>query len=96
MKFLLADIPFGEVEGELFDSRLFIHFNYSKEHFKLTDYRKMLDIWTDILLGLKDTGVEAIFTCIHKDDKETNKFQAMFGLLPYEETDQALIYRMGL
>lgn len=96
MRFPLAVIPFGEVFGELVDNDLFIHFEYLKKDFKLSDYKAMMVIWSDILLGLKDTGVKVIFTCIPKDEEQINKFQVMFGLSPYKEDELSTLYRMEL
>jgi hypothetical protein len=96
MQFPLASIPFGEIKGEVIKNNLYIHFEYTKKDFKLSDYKEMLNIWSDVLLGLKDTGIKTIFSCIPKEEIKTNKFQVMFGLSPYKETDQAAIYRMEL
>ena len=96
MQFPLITVPFGSLVGEIFENDLYIHFKYTQEGFKLSDYKKMLVIWADVLLGLKDTGVLNIFSCIPKEEIKTNKFQVMFGLAPYKETDQAIIYRMEL
>ena len=96
MQFPLASIPFGEIVGEVIENNLYIHFEYTKKDFKLSDYKEMLNIWSDVLLGLKDTGVKTIYSCIPKEEIKTNKFQVMFGLVPYKETNQATIYRMKL
>jgi hypothetical protein len=96
MQFPLASIPFGEIVGEVIENNLHIHFEYTKTNFKLSDYKSMLDIWADVLLGLKDTGVKTIYSCIPKEEIKTNKFQVMFGLHPYKETEQLTIYRMEL
>jgi hypothetical protein len=96
MSFPLATIPFGKIVGEVFENDLYIHFKYTKKDFKLSDYKGMLNIWADVLLGLKDTDVKIIYSCVPKEEIKTNKFQVMFGLQPYKETDQITIYRMEL
>ena len=96
MQFPLVTVSFGALVGEVFNNDLYIHFKYNKKDFKLSDYKEMLSIWSDVLLGLKDTGVKNIFSCIPKEEIKTNKFQVMFGLSPYKENDQATIYRMEL
>ena len=96
MQFPLATIPFGEIVGEVIENNLYIHFEYTKKDFKLSNYKQMLSIWAGVLLGLKDTGVKTIYSCIPKEEVKTNKFQVMFGLAPYKETKEVTIYRMEL
>ena len=96
MQFPLATIPFGEIVGEVIENNLYIHFEYTKKDFKLSDYKQMLSIWADVLLGLKDTGVKTICSCIPKEEVKTNKFQVMFGFHPYKEDSKQTLYRMEL
>lgn len=96
MKFLLASISYGEIEGEMLDGNLFIHFTYNKNTFTLSCYKEMLSIWSDVLQGLKGSGIETIYSCISKDEDMVNKFQGMFGLVEYMATEQAIVYRMEL
>jgi hypothetical protein len=96
MSFPLVTIPFGKLAGDVVENDLYIHFEYNRKDFKLSSYKEMLNIWSDVLLGLKDTGVKTIYSCIPKEEIKTNKFQVMFGLAPYKETEQFTIYRMEL
>ena len=96
MKFPLINVSFGSLVGEVFDNDLYIHFKYTQEDFKLSNYKEMLNIWADVLLGLRDTGVKTIYSCIPKEEIKTNKFQVMFGLSPYKETGKVTVYRMEL
>ena len=96
MKFSLAVISFGEIKGEVIENNLHIHFQYTKKDFKFSDYKEMLNVWADVLLGLKDSGVKTIYSCIPKEEVKTNKFQVMFGLAPYKEDSKQTLYRMKL
>ena len=96
MRFGLLENQFGNIDGEVINNDLFIHFNYYKEMFTKTNYTEMLDVWSIVLSSLKETGVKHIHTCVSKEDTKTNRFQAMFGLEVFKENEQATIYRMEL
>jgi len=96
MKFPLTQTPYGVVLGEVIEGDLFLHFCYKKQKFSKKDYMTMLDLWSVLLSGIKDTGITEVFSLIAKGDKKVNKFQPMFGLAPYKETEQAVVYRMEL
>jgi hypothetical protein len=86
----------GVVEGEWFESNLYIHFVYTKHKFTLSDYKELLFTWDVIMQGLNDTGIKIVYACIPKVNTKTNKFTELFGFTPYQETESNTIYRMDL
>ena len=72
----------------------FLHFDV--QNFSLSVYKRMWEYWPQILEKFKELGFESVHSCIPKDEVHIQKFQSCFGLEPFKETGDYIIYRLEL
>lgn len=89
------DMPFGyiKVEVDSDEGVALIHAKATK--WGVGVYKESLAVWGEILNALADVGITAVISFIPKDEK-IRKFQTMFGLSPWKQLDEGLVYRKEL
>lgn len=93
----LIDTPVYKLDAEEYEGDVyFLHFDYKLPIFNATIYKVLLEQWSLILEQLRARGVKWIASCIPKSEPKVQKWQTMFGLEMYAETENDFLYRMEL
>ena len=92
----LVDTDVYSLKAEVEDDTFYLHMDYKLNTFHKSIYQELLSQWGEILQGLKLAGVKQVGSIVHKADINVQKFQTMFGLELFKETDSVYIYRIQL
>ena len=86
-------VPFGKIQMEFIEDTVWFHAQADK--WSPSIYKESLDSWLAIIEFCKVNGYKYIASHI-PDDNKIRKFQTLFGLEPYAETEHGLVFRMEI
>lgn len=72
---------------------LFLHFTFRASKFTKEIYNGFLNQWIEIQSTLKNRGIDEVFSLIPAADDKIRKWQTMFGLEPFMQFGNYVVYR---
>jgi hypothetical protein len=91
-----VEIPEIDLELEGIETKHVVFLHVKQRRWSSTIYKEMLDVWAELCIDLKEAGYRYVASLIPEEDRLTNKFQSMFGLEVYAQTEGLNLHLMEL